>query len=220
MWPARGGARAGSARAGGYSGMLRGLKVRTGRTWWATGGSDLAPDTRFGGGLAEVLAHRCAGWRVNGEASARDEARRALHTVGRTSRQTPSHRAAGGHQRRTPSRAIFERRFCWPLSRVRALGPAPPTIIPPKRRAQSAQRAGAARSRAQAARAALFRSFARSSSFDSLSGVVCVASMGMGVHDGLVEGGRGTRINHLHHTSQSAPRPLAPPWPRQTPGCP
>jgi hypothetical protein len=130
MWPARGGARAGSARAGGYSGMLRGLKVRTGRTWWATG-SDLAPDTRFGGGLLEVLAHRCAGRRVNGEASARDEARRALHTVGRTSRQTPRHRAAGGHQRRAPSCATFERRFFWPLSRVRALGPAPPTIIPP-----------------------------------------------------------------------------------------
>jgi hypothetical protein len=136
MWPARGGARARwvcqSRRILGHAPGTQ-VKVRTGRTSWATS-SDLAPDTRFGGGLPEVLAHRCAGRRVNGEASARDEARRALHTVGRTSRQTPRHRAAGGHQRRAPSRATFERRFFGPLSRVRALGPAPPTIIPPNER--------------------------------------------------------------------------------------
>jgi hypothetical protein len=91
MWPARGGARAGSARAGWYSGMLRGLDVGSGSTWSATG-SDLPPDTRFVGGLPEAVAHTNAGRRLSAEASTRDEARRARHTAGRTSGCAPAER--------------------------------------------------------------------------------------------------------------------------------
>eukprot|EP00962_Isochrysis_galbana_P045974 scaffold18316_cov119-Isochrysis_galbana.AAC.1 len=80
MWPARGGARAGSGRGGRCLDVLSGLKVGSGRPASATG-SHLAPDTSR---------------RVNVATSTRERADRARDTAGRATIQAPRRQAASG----------------------------------------------------------------------------------------------------------------------------